>query len=49
MLVKFIARCKGKLTPVGKFIRKNLMDELPQLINVLLGIMEPDWSPSIID
>jgi lipopolysaccharide/colanic/teichoic acid biosynthesis glycosyltransferase len=26
-----------RLTPVGKFIRKTSMDELPQLINVIIG------------
>ena len=28
-----------RLTPVGKFIRKTSLDELPQLVNVLLGHM----------
>jgi lipopolysaccharide/colanic/teichoic acid biosynthesis glycosyltransferase len=28
-----------RVTPVGKFIRRTKMDELPQLINVLLGDM----------
>lgn len=30
---------EARLTPVGKFIRKTSLDELPQLINVLLGQM----------
>ena len=29
----------GRLTPVGKFVRKTSLDEIPQLINVLKGDM----------
>ncbi|MDY7394192.1 sugar transferase [Aureibaculum sp. 2210JD6-5] len=30
---------KDRLTPIGKFVRKTSLDELPQLINVLKGEM----------
>lgn len=29
----------GKVTPVGKFLRKTKIDELPQLVNILKGDM----------
>ena len=38
---KFMQACKNdtRLTPIGKFIRKSNIDELPQFFNVLLGSM----------
>ena len=44
MTWKFVADEK-RLTPVGKFIRKTSLDEIPQLFNVLLGtclLSDPD-------
>lgn len=35
----FAARRDPRVTPVGKFIRKTRLDELPQLINILQGDM----------
>lgn len=38
-IVKQATKCDNRITPIGRFIRRTSIDELPQLINVLEGSM----------
>ena len=38
-VARLAQKCDSRITPIGKFIRKCRIDELPQLINILRGDM----------
>ncbi len=39
---------KERLTPIGSFVRKTSLDELPQLFNIALGQMSFVGPPAIV-